>query len=107
MPDIFTEVTTIGYGSRVINSFKAVIIGFILLVVAVYLLYDNEGKPDLSKIARTAISINAGQINSGAKLNEKLVSVTGDAHSEQMIGDDMFLSPGKFIAVNRIVQMYS
>lgn len=107
MPDSFTEVTTTGYGNRVMNAFKGIIGGFILLVIAVYVLYGNEAKIDLSKIARTATSINAEQVNSDAKLNEKLVSVTGDAHSEQIIGDDMFLNPGKFIVINRVVQMYS
>jgi len=107
MPDQFTDVTTTGYGGRIINSIKGVIIGLILFVVSFGLLYWNEGRVDLSNIAKTATEISSASISTDASLNGKLVSTTGNVNSDQIIGDNLYLNPDKFIAVERRVEMYS
>lgn len=107
MPDQFTEVTTTGYGQRIINSIKGVLVGLILFVVSFGLLYWNEGRVDLSKIAKSATEISSATINTDTSLNGKLVSTTGIVNSDQVIGDNLYLKPDKFIAVKRQVEMYS
>jgi hypothetical protein len=107
MPDQFTDVTTTGYGGRIINSIKGVVIGLILFVVSFGLLYWNEGRVDLSKIAKTATEISSATISTDASLNGKLISTTGNVNSDQIIGDNLYLNPDKFIAAKRQVEMYS
>ena len=107
MPDQFTDVTTTGYGGRIINSIKGVIIGLILFIVSFGLLYWNEGRVDLSNIAKTATEISSATISTDASLSGKLISTTGNVNSDQVIGDNLYLSPDKFIAAERQVEMYS
>jgi hypothetical protein len=107
MPDQFTQTTNTSYGSRIVNSFKGVIFGLILFVAAFGLLYWNEGRVDLSSIAKTATEISSASINTDSSLNGKLISTTGIIDTNQSIGDNLYLKPDKFIAVNRKVEMYS
>jgi len=67
----------------------------------------NEGKVDLSNIAKTATEIGAQTQNTDASLNNKLVSATGIVNSDQIIGDNLYLSPNRFIAVERKVEMFA
>lgn len=107
MPDQFTEVTTTGYGSRIVSSIQGVVAGFILLMAAFGLLYWNEGRIDLSKIAKNATEINSAAVSVDTTLAGKLVSATGIVNSDGIIGDNLFLKPDKFMLVERRVEMYS
>ena len=105
MDDEFSEVTTQSWGSRVLNSIKGVIIGFIAFIISFVLLYWNEGRADISKIARTAIEIEANS-NAPIEANKKLVSVTGELQSNEKIGDT-FLREGNYISITRNAEMYA
>lgn len=107
MPDQFTETTTTGYGSRIVNSIKGVVFGIILFVASFGLLYWNEGRVDLSTIAKTATEISATSVSTDPSLNGKLISATGVFNSNKIIGDNLFLKPDRFIAAERKVEMYS
>ncbi len=107
MPDSFSETTTTGYGSRIIDSIKGVVAGLIFFVVSFGLLYSNEGRVDLSNIAKTATEISSAVVGTDSSLDGKLISTTGVVNSDQIIGDNLFLNPDKFIAVEREVEMYS
>lgn len=107
MPDQFTNVITTRYGGRIINSTKGAVIGLILFVVSFGLLYWNEGRVDLSNIAKIATEISSATISTDASLNGKLISTTGNVNYDQVIGDNLYLNPDKFIAVKRQVEMYS
>jgi len=107
MPNQFTTTTTTGYGSRIISSIQGVVIGLILFVASFGLLYWNEGRVDLSSIAKTATEISATSVSSDSSLNGKLISATGIFNSNEIIGDNLFLKPDKFIATARKVEMYS
>lgn len=106
MPDRFTEVTRTGYGNRIVNSIKGVVFGIILFVASFGLLYWNEGRVDLSSIAKTATEINS-QTSADASLNGKLISASGVVNSDQIIGDNLFLKPDRFMAVERKVEIYA
>lgn len=107
MADQFTDVTTTGYGGRIVNSIKGVVIGLILFVVSFGLLYWNEGRVDLSNIAKTATEISSATVSTDSTVAGKLISTTGNVNSDQTIGDNLFLNPDKFIAAEREVEMYS
>lgn len=105
MTDRFTTTTTTGYGSRIMNSIKGVVVGLILFVSSFGLLYWNEGRVDMSEIASTATEISSETQDTAA--NGQLISSTGIFNSEETIGDNLFLNPDKFIAVERSVEMYA
>ena len=107
MSDQFRDVTTTGYGGRIVNSIRVVVIGLILFIVSFGLLYWNEGRVDLSNIAKNATEISSATVSTDSTLSGKLIFTTGNVNSSQMIGDNLFLNPEKFIAVEREVEMYS
>lgn len=106
MPDEFKEVTTTGLGQRMGNSVAGILVGIALFFGSFALLYWNEGRTDLSLVAKTAIGIKADSA-APADTEGKLVSVSGVFQSKQKIGDDLFLKPGLYMAVERNVEMYS
>lgn len=105
MADQFEEVEVIGWGSRLANSCLGVVIGLVLFFGAFFLLFWNEGRVDLSPIAKTAVEISAASPNASAQ--GKLVSTTGLLTSPQLLSDDLFLKPGKYIALHRAVEMFA
>ncbi len=107
MPDQFTESVTTGYGSRIVDSIKGVIFGFILFIASFGLLYWNEGRVDLSTIAKTAITIPSATVSTDVNMQGKLVSTTGVVKSNEMIGDGLYVKPDAFIAVERTTEMYA
>ena len=107
MPDQFTVTATTGYGNRIVNSIKGVVVGFILFIVSFGLLYWNEGRVDLSNIAKTAVEINSATVSAESALNGKLISTTGVVNSNEVIGDNLFLKADKFIAAERKVETYA
>lgn len=107
MPDQFTDVTTTSYRGRIIKSIKGAVIGFIFFIASFGLLYWNEGRVDLSNIAKTATEISSATISTDTTLAGKLISTTGIINSDQIIGDNLYLKPDKFMAVERKVEMYA
>ena len=105
MPDKFTEVTTKSWGSRIMNSFMGVVIGFVMFIVSFGVLYWNEGRVDMSKIAEKAVDIEATS-DASATADKQLISSTGVLNSEEKIGDN-YLKAGNFIAIKRNVEMYA
>ena len=60
MPEQYTEVTRKGYGTRIGESITGILFGLILFIASFVLIFWNEGRYDLSKLARTAVEIEAG-----------------------------------------------
>ncbi|MDB4978030.1 MAG: hypothetical protein JWM56_216 [Candidatus Peribacteria bacterium] len=105
MQNQFTEVQTIGYGSRIVSSIKGIFFGLILFGASFLVLYWNEGRVDLSQIAKNAVEINAttpDTVNEG-----KLVSITGPVRTDEDVSDGLYLKADKYIAVNRKAEMYA
>lgn len=105
MANQFTEVTTKGYFSRIIDAVKGVVIGLILFLGAFGVIYWNEGKVDISEIGKTAEKVSAETVSATA--DGKLVAVTGTAVSTERLGDGMFFKPADYLALSRNVEMYS
>lgn len=105
MVDQYTEITTKSWVSRIMGSIMGVFFGLLLFFASFFVLYWNEGKVDLSEIAKNAVEINSESLVN-VENNNKLVSVTGTLQSNEKIGDD-FLKEGNYISLFRKVEMYA
>lgn len=105
MPDQFSEVTTRGWGSNIMESIKGVVFGIILFLASFVVLWINEGRVDMSKVAKMSLPISASVLDSSA--DGKLVSVAGNLTSSESIGDPRYLQPGRYIKLVREVEMYA
>jgi hypothetical protein len=106
MADKITEVTTKSWGSKITESIKGVVFGIILFLAAFVVLWINEGRTDMSKVAmKETVPVNAAVLDTA---NEgKGVSVTGMLSSYETLGDPEFLNPGKYLSLTRNVEMYA
>ncbi|MBI5753628.1 TMEM43 family protein [Candidatus Peregrinibacteria bacterium] len=106
MADQYKVTTTQGYGSRLVDSIKGIGFGFLLFIASFGVLFWNEGRVDLSQIAKTAITIDSAK-PAPAEANGKLIGTDGKITSTETLGDSLYLNPAKYLAVNRSVEMYS
>ena len=96
-----------GYGGRIMNSIKGILFGIVLFLVSFGVLYWNEGRADMSDVAKKATVIEASNVTANQAFDGLLVSATGTVTAEPMIGDDLYLKPGAYFAVERNVEVYS
>jgi uncharacterized membrane protein (DUF485 family) len=87
------------------SSFMGIIFGFLMFLGSFVLLYFNEGRVDLSQIAKTAIDISATDAPP-ADADKKLVCAKGKLASSEKLGDD-YLKAGDFLAIERKAEMYA
>lgn len=105
MVDSFTETTTKGWGSRIMDSIKGILFWVILFFASFVLLYWNEWRVDISKVAKTAVEIDS--VNEASiEENEKLVSTTWVLKSEEKLGD-IYLNEWDYLALTRKVEMFA
>jgi hypothetical protein len=110
MGDDYTDVSTEGWGSRLIGSFVGALVGLVLLPLSVVLLYWNEGRAveaqqALSQGAKQLVEIDAGHVDSGA--NGKLVYVNGALTLVAAAKDPVFGVTGdNVVRLQRKVEMY-
>lgn len=105
MSDQFVEQKTTGYFQRLGNSIVGIFLGIVLFLASFGVLYWNEGRVDLSKIAATATEIPATG-TATVKANS-FVSITGNLSSPETLGDRPYLEPGEYIALRRKTEMYA
>jgi hypothetical protein len=105
MADRYTETTTTGYGTNLMESFKGLIFGPLLLIAGIVVLWLNEGRINDGKLAMSSITIDANKPNQEAQ--EKLVSLSGEIVASEPIGDSLFLNPANYIKLIRKVEVYA
>src|SRR5271169_2578927 len=90
MPDVYTETTQRGFFSRLGGSFAGLLIGPILIVVAIGVLWWNEGRAvqaitGLNSAASAVVEVQPGPVSAA---NEgKLVHIVGPATAQAKIAD--------------------
>ncbi len=100
-----TVTTTRSWVSRILGSFQGIIVGIVLFLLAFVVLWQNEGRTDLSTIADDSVAVSAAAVD-GA--NEgKLVAAAGTVTADAPLGDPDYLRPGAYLALHRDVQMYA
>jgi hypothetical protein len=105
MQNKFTKVTNKGFLSRIASSIGGIFFGIAILFISIGLIFWNEGRTDISKVASTAVQLESNTL-ADSSLNRQLVSVTGNLTSEEVIGDT-YLQVGNYLKVFRNVEMYA
>jgi len=109
MSDQFSVVTKQGFGSRLGNSVKGMIVGFVFFIGAFPLLWFNEGRAvsvakSLAEGAKTVLSVVADRLD-GA--NEgKLVHLSGTVVADSDPADDVTGVSAQGLSLQREVEMY-
>lgn len=105
MSDQYQEVTVVGWGENIGGSCLGVVLGIILFFSSFFVLWWNEGKVDLSQVAKTAVVLSADSATPNAE--GQLVSLTGAITANEKLGDNLFLQPGDYIFIDRTVEMFA
>ncbi|HND12136.1 MAG TPA: TMEM43 family protein, partial [Pseudomonadota bacterium] len=105
MSDQFTSVEEKGLGTNLVDSIKGVAVGGLLFICSFIVLWMNEGRVDLSEVAKKSVVANPASVDSG--LNGKFISVTGDLKTDEKIGDPELLNPGNYLRLHRNVEMFA
>jgi hypothetical protein len=110
MADKITVSSHHSYGSRVGNSFKAILWWIFLVIVSIVLLFWNEKnyvetKAALDEWAKVVQEADANQINSELEWSE--VHVSGETASDaEALTDDIFWVTTNNLKLKRTVEMY-
>ena len=106
----YTETTTRSWGSRLGDSIKGIIVGFILFIASFILLFWNEGNS--VKVAKAleegrGITVEVQDISKIDPANEgKLVHMCGDATTQDVLKDAEFGIEHNGMLLRRKVQYY-
>lgn len=105
MPDVYTDVKKTGWGQNIVKSIIGVLVGAIMFIVSFVVLWNSEGRINLGTVAEKAIVVDHGSLQSSAQ--GELVALTGPIKTTELLGDPKYLKPGKYIMLDRIVEMYA
>jgi hypothetical protein len=109
LDDEFTEVTSQSWFSRIAGSIMGVGIGLILVLLGIALLFWNEGRAvttakGLAEGAQSVVAAQADAVNPAN--NNKLVHVTGQATTSEVVSDPFFGVASNALRLGRDVEMY-
>jgi hypothetical protein len=107
--DSYTEYGGRSWGSRLIESIKGILIGFVMFIVAFPLLFWNEGRAvqTAKSLGEGASEVVSAGSDSVETTNEgKLVYVTGDATTADTVSDPKFGVTVSALRLERVAEMY-
>lgn len=109
MSDTFTESTTKSWTTRIGESIKGVLFGFVLIVGSCVFLFWNEGRAvqtqrSLAEGASLVVSADSAKVD--AANDGKLVHVSGDIKPGVQLSDPEFLVSVSALRLVRTVEMY-
>lgn len=107
--DSFTEVTSQSWFGRIGNAFKGILAGLIIVGIAFFLLFWNEGRAvkrakTLQEGGGAVISVAADQVDPSNQ--GKLVHLTGKAVSDETLRDQDFGVSSQAIKLKRVAEMF-
>ncbi|MDI6740902.1 MAG: TMEM43 family protein [Candidatus Edwardsbacteria bacterium] len=110
MADEFKEVTNPstgsgGWGGNIKNAFVGALIGILLFFLSFYVLWTNEGRVNMAKVAAKMTAIQSEKVDPAC--NGQAVSVSGQLSAVEQLGDPEFLKPGPYISLERTVEMFA
>jgi hypothetical protein len=105
----YTEKVHTGWGSRILDSIKGILVGCILVILAFPLIFWNEGKAvkrakALNEGAGMVVSVNPDQIDPAN--NGRLVHLTAFASTDAILTDNQLGVSLKGLRLDRYVEMY-
>lgn len=98
-------VTHHSLGGNILRSIKSFFVGLILFVISFPILWWNEGRLDVSTVAKTATVITPD--GAGGKAEGALIAVTAGLATDDTLGDPDFLKPATHIAIKRKSEMFA
>ncbi|MBU3666112.1 MAG: hypothetical protein FGM15_09605 [Chthoniobacterales bacterium] len=109
MPDSFQVTSNSSWFSRIGKSISGIIVGLILLLIGVGLLFWNEGRAvktykTLKEGQGLVIDVSAESVD--AANDGKLVHLTADAVTDEILSDQDFGVSANAIRLRRDVEMY-
>lgn len=109
MPDSFQVTSSSSWFSRIGQSFGGIVFGLILLLVGVALLFWNEGRAvqtyqSLKEGQGLVINVDADVVD--AANDGKLVHLTAEAVTEEVLVDEDFGIEANAIRLRRSIEMY-
>lgn len=106
----YTEKTTTGYGTRVGNSIKATLMGFVIIIGATILLWWNEGRAvktaDMLEDAQGACVEMPNPDKMDKSLDGELVCGTAMATTDEVLTESEFGISENAISLSRKVEYY-
>lgn len=106
----YTETTTVGYGSRITNSVKGILSGFLLLIIGTVLLWWNEGRAvKTAKSIKNAVEQTtpvASLDNYNQALNGQMICASGFAKTDDYVSDPFFGIGETAIRIERKVEFF-
>ncbi|GEM_PF-638601 len=91
------------FGSKILSSFVTAIIGLVVFLGSFVVLYINEGREDLGKVASAASEVT----QEGHSLDKgTLIGVKGSITASAYAGDT-YLAQGEYVYIARTVEMYA
>jgi hypothetical protein len=109
MSDEFTEVTNLSWFDRIKDSCAGLVFGIIIFLLAFPLIFWNEGRAvktaaSLKEGSKAVVSINVDTVNPAN--DQKLVHLTGEATTVDILTDSQFSISQKAIKLQRKVEIY-
>ena len=106
----YTETRTVGYGTRVGNSFKNIGTGFLMFIAGTILLWWNEGNykktADMLEEAQKA-TVEMPAINKvDSQFEGQLVYANGEAKTDDILQDPQYPVAGNYMHLKRNVEYY-
>lgn len=89
------------FGDRLVGSFGWLAVGIVLFIISFVLIFNGEGRANLRDTAGKAVLVT----DSAAE--GSFVYLTGNLGASEKIGDDLYLAPGDFAAVQRKVEVFA
>lgn len=107
--DSFTEVSSQSWFSRIGESIKSVLIGFVFFIAAFPVLWINEGcsfntQAGLDELGKVVVTVPSDTVNS--EFDKKPVHLIAKATTDETLTDEQFDVSVGAIKLNRRVEMY-
>ncbi|TDU28641.1 uncharacterized protein DUF1625 [Panacagrimonas perspica] len=109
MSDQYTVTSSQGWGSRIGNSIKGILIGGVMTIASFPILFSNEGRAvarekALNEGAAAVVSVDAASID--AQNEGRLVHLSGNAQTTDVVQDPEFGAQTVALRLVREVTMY-
>jgi len=106
----YTETTRTSWFAKLKNGLVGTLIGIVLILVAIYFLFWNEGRAIQTYralVEGAGLVVSADSANVSPANEGKLVHITGPVKADSMISDQQFgIRADGALRINREVEMY-
>lgn len=102
----YVETSHSNWFQRLGKSVGGVVLGFGLFIGSFAVLYMNEGRLDLSTVAKKAIDVEATAA-APADAQGKLVDIAGTFTIKENLTEGLFLKPSNYVSFSRSTEVYA